>query len=111
MPRGRRQLRRNIRKPLVVQRTLLPKTEVPSRQIMTLTVLPNTPQGVGTGSFMPVVTNPALAGIMGQPITAPVSTMAENVTPSVITMTPSSVTKAAKVRRIIPTPIIETGNL
>ena len=54
MPR-RRKLNRNVRRSLVVQRMLLPKTQVPSRQIMTLALNRN-------GSFLPVTANDLLSG-------------------------------------------------
>ena len=56
---------RNVRKPLVVQRTLLPKTQGPARQIMTLAMMPGN-QLTHTASFMPVLTNQSIA--TGQPM-------------------------------------------
>ena len=58
---------RNVRRPLVVQRTLLPKTQVPTRQIMTLTLLPDVPQLAQKGSFMPVVSQPLAVPISSHP--------------------------------------------
>ena len=60
MPKRQRRLQRNMKRPLVVQRTLLPKTQVPTRQIMTLTMLPTNPTSQ-TGSFMQVVASPAFS--------------------------------------------------
>ena len=42
------------RKPLIVQRRLVPKAEIPTRQIMALTMVPNSTHQVQTGSFLPV---------------------------------------------------------
>ncbi|CAH1778154.1 unnamed protein product [Owenia fusiformis] len=68
MARPRRQ-RALVRRPMVVQRTLLPKTQVPHRQMVTLTMLPNSPHIAGTGSFMPL--NQAGAGTPPAGITPP----------------------------------------
>ncbi len=55
MPRRRTRMPRT-RKPLIVQRRLVPKQDVPTRHIMTLAMVPNaTPHSVQTtGSFLPV---------------------------------------------------------
>ena len=52
-PRRRTRMVRT-RKPLIVQRRLVPKAEVPTRQIMALTMVPNSTHQVQTGSFLPV---------------------------------------------------------
>ncbi len=44
---------RRTRKPMIVQRRLMPKADVPTRQLMTLTMVPGSNQ-MQTGSFMPV---------------------------------------------------------
>ena len=53
LPRRRPRMVRT-RKPLIVQRRLVPKAEIPTRQIMALTMVPNSTHQVQTGSFLPV---------------------------------------------------------
>ena len=65
--RCNKRMSRNVRRPLVVQRTLLPKTQVPTRQIMTLTLLPDVPQLAQKGSFMPVVSQPLPVPVSSHP--------------------------------------------
>lgn len=52
--RQKKQVMRNVRRPLVVQRTLLPKMGVPTRTIMALNI-GNQSQMAQTGAFMPVI--------------------------------------------------------
>lgn len=53
--RIRHKLSRNVRKPLVIQRTLLPKNQVSTSQIVTLALVPGIASSSRTGSFLPVV--------------------------------------------------------
>ena len=87
--------RRNARKPLVVQRSILPKHQLQARQIMTLAMVRST-HLAQTGSFMPV-----LAGqntVVATPI--PNASMG-----GTITTTATYATNLVNVSNVLPTSI------
>lgn len=97
---------RNTRKPLVVQRTLLPKSQLQTSQIVTLTLVPGM-SNAQTGSFLPVTCS---TGSTPQS-TAPLVLETVNSTlesgdsqQNVIKMAPTEL-KSTGIRRIVPVPV------
>lgn len=98
---------RNTRKPLVVQRTLLPKSQLQTSQIVTLTLVPGM-SNAQTGSFLPVACS---AGSSSRLQTSPLVLETVNSTmesgdsqQNVIKMAPTELNSTG-IRRIVPVPV------
>lgn len=104
MPRKARS--RNSRKPLVIQRTLLPKSQLQTSQIVTLTLVPGL-ASAQTGSFLPVACSAALSSQLAPTTRAPETkptTAISSAQQNVIKMAPTEL-KSTGIRRIVPVPV------
>ncbi|XP_077984272.1 protein cramped-like [Glandiceps talaboti] len=81
------------RKPLVVQRTLLPKSsgQMPTRHMMSLSIIPNSSSaGAGTGSFTPI-------------LPSQLSAVTSSAAPSTVRSSATTSTLCSNLKSIVPT--------
>ena len=126
---GQRRLQRVVRRPLVVQRTLLPKAQAPARQIMTLAMVPGVSPAGQTASFLPIISSSvvkagdavlqtsstslrscsitSVSGIQAVAVSQDFGVVqtATTTRSTVTTVSGTTLNKPVMVRRIIPTPV------